>query len=60
MHRSVRLELISHTKDTGHFNSLDFMLDAISVLPALETPLGGSREVGGQRKSQNYMYKHSQ
>ena len=55
VHRSVRLELILHTKDTGHL-----CLDAIFVLPILQTSLGGSKEVGGQRNSQNYMCKHSQ
>ena len=25
VHRSMRLELILHTKDTGYFNSLDLM-----------------------------------
>ena len=61
VHRSMRPELILHTKDTGHFNSLDLMFRCtIFVLPILQTPLGGSKEAGGQRKSQNYMFRHSQ
>ena len=33
--------------------------DAIFVPPILQTPLGGSKETGGQRKSQKYRCKHT-
>ena len=53
-------ELILHTKDTGHFNSIDLMFRCHICSSHLIEPLGGSKEVGGQRKSQNYMFRQSQ
>ena len=49
VHRSMQPELISHRVDTGDFNSIDLMFrHHICSSHALQTPLGGSKEVGGK------------
>ena len=53
-------ELILHIEDTGDFNSIDLMFRhhiCSSHLADSSRRVQGSR---GQRKFQNYLYKHSQ
>ena len=60
VHRSMQPEPILHRVDTGDFNSIDLMFRHHICSSCLADTSRGSKEVGGKRKFQNYMFRQSQ
>ena len=60
VHRSMQPEVISHIEDTGDFNSIDLMFRCHICPSCLADTSRRVQGSGGQRKFQNYIYKHSQ
>ena len=60
VHRSMQPELVLHIEDTGHFNSIDLMFRCHICSSHLADTSRRVQGSGGQRKFQNYMFRHSQ